>query len=309
MGKYIALSIVKDLALNIGFQDCGAAKVEPLDSAFFDNWLKEGFNANMLYMQNYYTQRLNPSLLLDGAETIFCFVLSYNTNEKTNNHYKIASYAFGKDYHRIIKNKLKDIVAKIKESYPDFEAKVFVDTAPIFEKVWAKKAGLGWIGNNSCLVTKDFGSKVFIGEIICNFSSDYAKEEVQSKCGNCNKCIEICPNKALDTKTINSNLCNAYQTIENKEPIPSGINLHNFVFGCDICLDVCPYNNKTFINEDKDMKIRDEVKDLLNKIDDGSIEKSDFQKARKNSSIERIKFEKLLSNLRSASLEGFNDYD
>ena len=298
--KYLPLEIVKTKALSLGFHDCGAAKAEKLCSKNFDNWISKGYNADMDYLSSYHSQRFNVNELLEGAKTVFSFVISYNTeNQLEDSKVKIASYAQGKDYHKVIKRKLYALLEELKALFPDIQAKICVDTAPVMEKHWAVKAGLGWIGKNTCFISEKWGSKVFLAEIICNYESDYT-QEVRNQCGNCRKCIESCPNQALnDQETgLDSNKCISYQTIENKDSIPCEIKLNNYIYGCDICLNACIRNIKA-PKVKNEFSLTQEMNMLLSKIETGEIEKTDFNKVRKISAMERIKFEKLLSNKES----------
>jgi epoxyqueuosine reductase len=296
--KYLPLEIVKAKALSLGFHDCGAAKAEQLCSNIFDAWISKGYNADMDYLSNYHSQRFNVCELLEGAKTVFSFVISYNTeNQLEESKVKIASYAQGKDYHKVIKQKLYALLEELKDLYPDLNAKICVDTAPVMEKHWAVKAGLGWIGKNTCFISPKWGSKVFLAEIICDYQSDYT-QEVRNQCGNCRKCIESCPNQALnDQETgLDSNKCISYQTIENKESIPENIKLNNYIYGCDICLNACIRNNK-IPKVENEFSPTQEIKTLISKIENKELEKTDFNKVRKISAMERVKFEKLLLNL------------
>ena len=298
MMRFLPLEIVKEKAISLGFNDCGAAKVEQLPTSKFDEWIKKGYNANMNYLNNYHSQRFNPCELLEGAKTVFSFVISYNTeNQLEDSKVKIASYAQGKDYHKVIKHKLYALLEELKDLYPDLNAKICVDTAPVMEKHWAVKAGLGWIGKNTCFISPKWGSKVFLAEIICDYQSDYT-QEVRNQCGNCRKCIESCPNQALnDQETgLDSNKCISYQTIENKESIPENIKLSNYIYGCDICLNACIRNNK-IPKVENEFSPTQEIKTLISKIENEELGKTDFNKVRKISAMERVKFEKLLLNL------------
>ena len=299
MQKYIPLNIVKEAALREGFCDCGAARIEKLDLTAFKGWIAMGYNASMSYLENYMDKRENPALLYENSKTIFCFLMSYNDEPVDKNHrYKIALYAQRRDYHHVIKQKLNNIISLLQSHFPDLQAKAFVDTAPVKERDWAVKCGLGWKGKNSLLVTQNFGNKVFIGEILCNYTTDYA-QEVKSHCGNCNKCLTSCPNGAiLPNGNINANLCISYQTIENKEDIPENINLQNYIYGCDICLNACIWNNKAKPAEIQDSDVRNLVCSMLDKIENGGDFKEEFQKLSKLSPMDRIKYTKLLSNIR-----------
>ena len=304
---YIPILTVKDLALKEGFCGCGATKAGKMDISSFKDWLAKGYNASMSYLENYLDKRENPALLLEGSRSIFSFIMSYNDDSETSMHkFKIASYACRKDYHYTIKQKLNNIIIKLKDQYPDLQTKIFVDSAPVQERNWAIRCGLGWKGKNSLLVTKEFGNKVFIGEILANCTSDYA-EETANACGNCNRCLTSCPNNAiLSDGNINANLCISYQTIENKEEIPENINLRNYIYGCDICLNACIWNNRAKKTEVQDKEVKNLVCSMLDKIEKGEDFKSEFQKLRKLSPMDRIKYQKLLSNVELAKKQSLN---
>jgi epoxyqueuosine reductase len=231
--------------------------------------------------------------------------MSYNDEDVCKNYaYKIASYAQRKDYHYVIKQKLNSIISELQMQFAGLQAKAFVDTAPVGERNWAVKCGLGWMGKNSLLVTKQFGNKVFIGEIFASCTSDYG-EEMKNQCGYCQKCIDACPNHAIMyNKTINSNLCISYQTIENKGDISEKIKTCGYIYGCDICLNACIWNKKANKIEIQDKEIKTLVCSMLKKIENGNITKEDFQKLRKISPMDRIKYEKLLSNIAFAKDNG-----
>lgn len=307
MEGFIDFQIIKSLALELGFQDCGAIMPSKIDISFFSDWLNKGYNAEMQYMRNYIEKRENPSLLLENSKSIISFIVSYNTetiDNKTNNSLKFASYSLFEDYHKSIKIGLFKLISCIQEIYPNFKANAYVDSAPLFEKLIAKQAGLGWIGKNSCLINKDYGSKILIGEIITNYSTNYNTIIQEDNCKECSNCIDNCPNQAIrDNKSINAYLCSSYQTIENKKNIPNEINLKGYIFGCDICLNSCPWNNKNKIKESRILSLNSNMQNLIDDINKDNLDKTLFNKAKKNSAIERIKFEKLISNIEKAKGE------
>lgn len=301
MKRYIPISFVRQRAKLLGFDDCGAAKAEPCDILPLKKWLSEGMNADMDYMSKYIDKREDITALFQGAETVFSFLISYNQVSNTSSYpCRIASYALGEDYHKALKAKLFRLIEHIREQYPDFEARVFVDTAPVLEKQWAVRAGLGWIGKNSTLVSKQFGSKVFLAEIVSNYQSDYALQE-KDHCGNCNRCIASCPNRAITNhRTIDCNKCISYQTIENKGNIPSHIELNGWIYGCEECIDACIWNIKAPKCHNKEFETSEPMQQLIENISSDSLCKSHFNKARKHSAIERVRFDKLLSNIAKA---------
>lgn len=304
MDKYIAFDTMKTLALKAGFQDCGAIEINKIDISFFKYWINSGYNADMQYLERYIDIRENPSFLLENSKSIISFIVSYNIEipeNKDDNNLKFASYSLFSDYHKAIKHALYVLIHCIQDIYPTFKAIPFVDSAPIFEKVIAKEAGLGWIGKNSLLINKTFGSKILLGEIITDFSTDFNKEIEKDLCKDCTICINSCPNKSIQKDSvINSNLCNSYQTIENKNNIPDNINIKNQIFGCDICLNACPWNSKTKIKSSKILEINPKTLELLESINNNQIDITLFNQAKKNSAIERIKYDKLISNIEKA---------
>lgn len=296
---YLPKEEIKELAFKEGFCDFGAVQVKEVESDFLKQWLENSFHASMSYMENYQDIRQNPALLIDDAKTIVSFLYSYNDERVDKNSlFKIAHYAQRKDYHYVLKQKLNNIITELQTKYPDFTARAFVDSAPILERYWAERCGLGWIGKSSLLINKDYGSKVFIGEIVCNYETDYNKEKVNSLCGPCTLCLKSCPNNAITQDGIfNSKRCISYQTIENKENIPDGFETKGYIYGCDICLEVCPWNKKAKKVEQQDTETKLLIQEVLNKAEQGTLEKIDFKHLAKLSPINRIKYEKFLSNI------------
>jgi epoxyqueuosine reductase len=302
MNRYIDFNTIKSLALESGFQDCGAIEVGKLDISFFNKWINAGYNADMQYLNKYVSIRENPELLLENSKSIISFIVSYNIENNEYNRFKFASFSLFYDYHKAIKEALYRLIYCIQAIYPNFKATPFVDSAPILEKSIANKAGLGWIGKNSLLINKEYGSRILIGEILTNFTTDYTdNNSIEDLCKECNICAKSCPNSAiLNNKTINSALCNSYQTIENKNNISSNINLNNYIFGCDICLKACPWNKKES-KTSKILTINPNMQILEERINKGLIDKIDFNKAKKNSALSRVKFSKLIDNINYAN--------
>lgn len=252
---------IKAWAQELGFLACGFAKAEKLDreESHLDQWLTNGFHGNMQYMENHREMRLNPTLLVPGSKSVISLAFNYypeNTKENENNP-QIAKYAWGDDYHHVIKDKLFKLIDRIKTLYPQFEGRAFVDSAPVMERQWAVKAGLGWIGKNSLLLRKGVGSFFFLAEIIGNI--DLTPDQPQTDhCGECTACIDACPTQAIvQPQVIDSTRCISYLTIEDKtwpignvdtentdktEAIDPTINTGQWAYGCDVCQDVCPWN-------------------------------------------------------------------
>ncbi|MDD2190988.1 MAG: tRNA epoxyqueuosine(34) reductase QueG [Bacteroidales bacterium] len=318
MDKFIDFKIIKSLALEAGFQDCAAIKAKEFDISFLYEWLNKGYNAEMQYLGNNIDKRKDPSLLLENGQTIISFIVSYNTQEfadlslniesDNNNNLKFATYSHFEDYHKAIKKALYGIIGYIQETYPDFKAIAFVDSSPFSEKMIAKEAGLGFIGKNSLLINKEYGSQILLGEIITNYSTDYSTDYssslVEDLCEDCNLCIDTCPNNAItNDKTLNANLCSSYQNMIKKGNIEESIRLEGYIYGCDICLKACPWNNKPKINRSKILGLNTSMQELIKAINNSDIDKSLFNKAKKKGAIENIKFQKLLSNIEKAKQE------
>ena len=240
-------SCIRTKSRELGFSFCGIAKVEALEdhSTKLDSWLAAGYNADMDWMGNNREKRLDPGILVDGAKSIIIVALNYY-QEAGRNEYSpdFSLYAMGKDYHKVLKDKLYLLKEAIEKESGKVSGRIFVDSAPVLERAWAERAGLGWIGKNSMLITRTQGSYLFLGELICDLELEYDIERVRDYCGSCNKCIEACPTRAiLEDRTIDSANCLSYLTIEKRGEFEPGTgSLHNKVFGCDICQDVCPWN-------------------------------------------------------------------
>jgi len=241
--------LIKDTAYRIGFDACGIVKPGRLEkeSEHFRRWLKNGYQAGMSYMNRNVDKRLDPTLLNEWARSLIILTHNYYPADSSlsEGKYKIARYAYGRDYHLIIKEKLHRVVDAIEDEIGAITARVFVDTAPVMEKAWASKAGLGWTGKNSCLINNKKGSFFFLAAIITDLPLVYDEKSVQDHCGNCTKCMDACPNGAITAPgVIDSNRCISYLTIEHKGTFdPENTSrLHGWIFGCDICQEVCPFN-------------------------------------------------------------------
>ncbi len=241
---------IKEKALQIGFDACGIARVDTLrnDAQYLSEWLNKGYHAEMGYMANHFEKRINPHLLVEGAKSVIVVLLNYFPPEKQSAHLpQIAQYAYGKDYHVVVKDKLHQLLDEIKTMYPEqtIAGRAFVDSAPVLERAWAVQAGLGWIGKNTNLIHPTLGSFVFIGELIINAEFDKYDTPLPDQCGTCERCLNACPTQALETAhCLNANRCISYLTIESKKDIPTGLaaKLGNRIFGCDTCQNVCPFN-------------------------------------------------------------------
>lgn len=243
--------LIKQKALEMGFHKVGVAKAQKLEieGGHLKEWLEMGFHGEMGWMERESEKRSDPKILFPEAESIVVLAMNYYTpheHEEDNSKGKISRYAWGDDYHDVVKEKLWNLFNWIKQEIPEAKGKVCVDTAPIMDKAWAVRAGLGWLGKHSNLITKEYGSWVFIGEILLNLELEYETDLVEDHCGTCTKCLDACPTNAIrEPFLVDSNACISYATIELRSPkIPSEIteNLEGWLYGCDICQDVCPWN-------------------------------------------------------------------
>ena len=298
----ITSDIIKNFAKDIGFDYCGISKAEFLkeEAPKLENWLKNNFHGKMSYMERNFDKRLDPTKLVEGAKSIISVLYNYYPNEKIDSEVKIAKYAWGEDYHIVIKNKLKELIYRIEEFInTQIIAFAYVDSAPVMDKVWAKKSGLGWIGKNTNLIHKKIGSFFFIAEIITDLILE-PDSPIQDYCGTCTRCIDACPTEAIiKPYVLDSNKCISYLTIELRENIPEEFTgkLQNWIFGCDICQDVCPWNRFSKPHQEKRFTPLPILYDLKNLKDWEELTEEMFNKAFKNSPLKRSKFKGLKKNL------------
>jgi epoxyqueuosine reductase len=296
---------IKKYAKELGFDDIGIveAKLLSQEAKHLNSWLEKKYNADMHYMKKNIDKRLNPKLLVPNAKSIIIVLKNYFPKKTQNkNSFLISKYAYGTDYHKILKKDLKKLYNFINDNIEPINGRIFVDSAPVLEKIWAQKAGLGWIGKNSLLITKK-GSFFFIGEIICDIELQYNSSEMKNYCGSCSKCIDNCPTNAImPNKTINSNKCISYLTIEKKDNFDPNMNLNfkNFIFGCDICQDVCPWNSKSQASNDPRLEPHFLLLELK-KNDWKNLSIDTFNTIFKHSAVKRTKYNGLLRNIRYVS--------
>ena len=242
---------IKNKAGELGFEKIGIVKAEPLidEGAHFNEWLTKGFHGEMAWLAREPDKRSDPRLILPEARSVIVVLLNYYTGHKHEENAergKLSRYAWGDDYHDVVREKLNELLAWIKAENPDAEGKVCVDTAPIMDKAWAVRAGLGWLGKHSNLITTEVGSWVFIGEILLNLELDYDTQIIEDHCGTCTACLDACPTNAIvEPYVVDSQKCISYATIELRaETLPADIvaNQQGWLYGCDICQDVCPWN-------------------------------------------------------------------
>lgn len=298
-------ALIKAKAKDLGFSDCGisAAGFLQEEENNLNQWLQEGRHGLMGYMERNKEKRLDPRLLVPGAKSVISILQNYYPEKllETEGNYKISKYAYGNDYHAIIKRKLNLLSDYIKSYYPKLNFRVFVDSAPVMDRVWAKKSGLGWIGKNSLLITKKEGSFFFIGHLILDLELDYNTEEVKDYCVNCTRCIDACPTNAIyEVRKVDANKCLSYQTIEFPKLAErsSPENYQNWIFGCDICQDVCPWNIKFITpHTEQELKPKQEFMDLRKK-DWDSMTEMEFGEIFRGSAVKRAKFSGLKATLK-----------
>ena len=241
---------LKALAAAIGFSDCGIARAESLTDEEYPlgEWLALGYQADMHYMERNAQMRRDPRLLVEGAQSVISLVLPYKPDRQIESSARIAQYAYGEDYHERLKRMMFSLIARLKERYPDFDARPFVDTAPISDRHWAVRAGLGWIGRNTLFIHPHFGSFCFLGEIVTTAQVDrYDEPSFSDPCGDCRLCVDACPNHAIapdGPPMIDVSRCTAYYTTHHSRPIPPGHITAGYTQGCDLCQLACPHNNK-----------------------------------------------------------------
>lgn len=297
--KYTQL--IKAKAISLGFMSCGVSKAEFLEDEAprFEKWLQQGMHGEMKYMENHFDKRLNPTLLVEGSKSVVSLLFNYYPeNKQREDSFNISKYAYGQDYHFVVKNKLKQLLAFIQEEIGEVHGRAFVDSAPVLDKAWAKRSGLGWIGKHSNLLTKQVGSFYFIAELIIDLDLAY-DTPVTDHCGSCTACIDACPTQAIvEPYAVDGSKCISYFTIELKESIPSDFKntFDDWAFGCDVCQDVCPWNK--FSKAHKEPLFQPDER-LLNysKKEWQEITQEVFQEIFKKSAVKRTKYEGFKRNV------------
>ena len=294
--------LIKDTAKKLGFQSCGITKARFLaeEEANLSKWLAQKKHGEMAYMENHFDMRLDPRKLVEGAKSVISLSYNYFTIAKQSdpNAPKISKYAYGEDYHFVVKSKLKSLLAIIQKEIGNVNARVFVDSAPIMEKAWAQQSGLGWIGKNANLINQQNGSFFFLAEIIIDIDLSY-DAPVTDHCGTCTKCIDACPTEAIVAPyVVDGSKCISYFTIELKNEFPKEVKgkFNNWMFGCDICQDVCPWNKFAKPHQEKLFEPSTALLSM-NKKEWEEITAETFQVLFKNSAVKRTKFEGLKRNI------------
>jgi|TARA_R100000479_G_scaffold174871_1_gene124336 epoxyqueuosine reductase len=293
--------LIKTEANRLGFLSCGISKADFLEEEAprLETWLKQNMHGEMGYMENYFDKRLDPTKLVPGSKSVISLLLNYFPSEEQNEEsYKISKYAYGRDYHFVIKDKLKQLLNHIQEEIGDVHGRAFVDSAPVLDKAWAAKSGLGWIGKHSNLLTKQTGSFYFIAELIVDLDLEY-DTPVTDHCGSCTACIDACPTQAIvGPYVVDGSKCISYLTIELKNEIPTEFSnqMEDWMFGCDICQDVCPWNRFSKSHNEPLFNPHPEL--LSNsKKDWEEITKEVFNEIFRKSAVKRTKYKGLKRNI------------
>ncbi|WP_442787735.1 tRNA epoxyqueuosine(34) reductase QueG [Flavobacterium suncheonense] len=293
--------MIKSEAQRLGFLSCGISKAGFLEAEAprLEAWLQKGMQGEMHYMENHFDKRLDPTLLVDGAKSVISLLLNYYPSEVQNpESYKLSKYAYGQDYHFVIKDKLKDLLRFIQTEIGEVSGRAFVDSAPVLDKAWAAKSGLGWVGKNGNLLSKQVGSFFFIAELIVDLDLEY-DTITTDHCGNCTACLDACPTEAIVAPyVVDGSKCISYFTIELKDNLPMEMKgkFEDWMFGCDVCQDVCPWNR---FSKPHSEPLFDPNPELLSftKKDWEEITEETFRKVFKNSAVKRTKYDGLLRNI------------
>lgn len=294
-------NLIKSEAKRLGFLSCGISKAAFLEDEAprLETWLNQNMHGKMQYMENHFDKRLDPTLLVPDSKSVISLLLNYFPSHTQNqNSYKLSKYAYGTDYHFVIKDKLKLLLQFIQEEIGEVQGRAFVDSAPVLDKAWAAKSGLGWIGKHSNLLTQQTGSFYFIAELIVDLDLDY-DTPTTNHCGTCTACIDACPTQAIvEPYVVDGSKCISYFTIELKDQLPSNLKgkFDNWMFGCDICQDVCPWNRFSKAHNEPLFNPNPEMLEMTKK-DWEEITKETFNKVFKKSAVKRTKFSGLQRNI------------
>ncbi len=302
MSKSYNTQLIKAEAHRLGFSFVGFSKADFLEEEAprLEKWLKDKQHGEMSYMENNFDKRLDPRLLVEGSKSVISLLYNYHSNQiqSDSSAPKISTYAYGEDYHFVVKRKLKSLLYFIQEKIGEVDARVFVDSAPVLDRAWAKKAGLGWVGKNANLINKNQGSYFFIAEIILDLDLAY-DSPVQDYCGTCTKCLDACPTDAIiQPYVVDGSKCISYFTIELKEAIPQEVKgkMDNWMFGCDICQQVCPWNSFSLQHNEPAFNPHPDLLSLT-KGDWEDLQEDTFKELFRKSAVKRTKFDGLKRNI------------
>ncbi len=297
-------AFIKDTAARLGFSFCGISKAMRLDedAKRLEQWLNKGMHGNMQYMENHFELRVDPAKLVPGAKSVITLMMNYypSTTQITDGP-KISKYAYGNDYHDVIRSKLKELLFEMNQSIGEVNGRGFVDSAPVLERSWATRSGLGWIGKNGNLINKQQGSFFFLATIICDVELEYDAPFTKDYCGSCTRCIDSCPTDAIQpNKVIDGSKCISYFTIELKDALIDESmkgKFNNWMFGCDVCQDVCPWNRFSKPNTEPAFAPLPQILNLSTKQWEEMTEET-FKQLFKHSPIKRTKFSGIQRNLK-----------
>lgn len=300
--------IVKSIASDLGFDFCGISKAEFLDNEAprLEEWLKRGYQGKMGYLENHFDKRLDPTKLVPGAKSVVSLIYNYYPQEthQSEGQPKIAKYAYGQDYHFVIKDKLKEFMHRLQEQIGNIEGRVFVDSAPVHERAWAGRSGLGWVGKNSLLLNRQMGSFFFLAELIVDLELE-PDGPMKDYCGTCTACQDACPTDAIpEPYVVDGSRCISYLTIELRDEVPSAFknNMEGWAFGCDICQDVCPWNR--FSRPHKEPAFQPQGWEAFSQQEWHEMTEEVFRKVFKKSAVKRTRFSGLKRNLDFLSQKG-----
>ncbi len=302
MSKTKHTQLIKTEAKRLGFLSCGISKAEFLEEEAprLERWLEKNMHGEMRYMENHFDKRLDPTKLVDDSKSVISLLLNYYPNqEQTTSSYKLSKYAYGTDYHFVIKEKLKELLEFVNNNIGEVSGRAFVDSAPVLDKVWAARSGLGWIGKHSNLLTQQVGSFYFIAELIVDLELDY-DTPTTDHCGTCTACIDACPTQAIvEPYVVDGSKCISYFTIELKDNIPNEFKgqFDNWMFGCDVCQDVCPWNRFSKPHNEPLFNPHPELLSMT-KHDWEEITQETFSKVFKKSAVKRTKYSGLTRNIK-----------
>jgi len=301
--RYYLTDLIKKESNRLGFSEVGISRAEKLsvEEERLRNWLDKGYQGSMSYMGNHFDKRLDPTILVPGAKSVISLMYNYYTdkNQYDKTTLKVSKYAYGRDYHKVIKKKLKHLLSFINEKTDGVYGRAFVDSAPVLEKAWAGRSGLGWIGKNTLLINKDRGSYFFLCELIVDLELIY-DEPVSSHCGTCTKCIDACPTGAIsvDGYELDASKCISYLTIEKKDEIPVEFEdkMENYIFGCDICQEVCPWNRSADEHNESDFEPKEGFLSMR-KEDWAELTEEKYKELFYGTPVVRVKYQGLKRNI------------
>lgn len=296
--------LIRSEALRLGFSFVGFARAERLDEAArrLESWLRQGAHGRMAYMENHFDLRIDPTKLVPGAKTVICLAYNYHNPEKQSDSEapKISQYAYGQDYHFVVKDKLKSLLDYIRQEIGAVDGRCFIDSAPVLEREWAQRAGLGWNGRHTLTINPRQGSYFFLAEIICDLPLEY-DDPIRDHCGTCRRCIDACPTEAISPEGyfLDASKCISYLSIELREAIPAAFQdkMDNWMFGCDVCQEVCPWNRFAKRHEEPAFEPHPDLLQMTRR-DWQELTEEVFGRVFKKSAVKRAKFAGLQRNVR-----------